>query len=119
MILKKHHATYLFVTNVRKSSAWYSKILSAPLIINEESFALIEIGDSELCFHLADTKSPVSTGGSVSYFYVDDLVNAAKVFEEEGAIIYRGPLKIDGTPEGICQIKDPFGNVIGLQGSFK
>jgi predicted enzyme related to lactoylglutathione lyase len=117
--LKKIHAVYLFVSDIRKSSAWYSKVLGIPLSIDEENFGLINIGGSELCFHQADEKSPVSLGGSVGYWQVDDLLHTAQLFEKHDGKIYRGPISIPNLDQGICQIKDPFGNVIGLQGKYK
>ncbi len=33
-------------------------------------------------------------------------------------LIKRGPLQIPNSNLGICQIKDPFGNTIGLQGKY-
>lgn len=119
MILNKLHAIYLFVDNVKDSSSWYSRVLKASLTIDEDNFGLIKIGENELCFHLADQKSPVSTGGCVGYWHVDNLIEVIDIFLKHGGITYRGPIEIPGNDEGICQIKDPFGNVIGLQGKFK
>ena len=119
MLLKKLHASYLFVENVKKSSLWYSKVLNTQLEIDEDNFGLIRIGDQELCFHQADSKSPASSGGCVGYWNVENLLAAANKFIEHGGIVYRGPIEIPESDEGICQIKDPFGNVIGLQGRCK
>ncbi|MEZ4742942.1 MAG: VOC family protein [Bdellovibrionota bacterium] len=119
MFLKNIHANYLFVSDVKKSSSWYSKVLDLPLAIEEDNFALIKISDNELCFHLADYKTPALSGGSVTYWRVEDLVNAMQHFTKFGAKIYRGPISIDDSNEGICQIKDPFGSIIGLQGIYK
>ena len=118
MILNKLHATYLFVESVKESSTWYSKVLDSQLEIDDENFGLIRIGENELCFHRADAKSPVSTGGSVAYWHVENLLEVVNVFVENGGIIYRGPIEIPENDEGICQVKDPFGNVIGLHGKY-
>lgn len=119
MILNKLHATYLFVENIRESSSWYSKVLDTQLEIDDDNFGLIRIGDNELCFHQADSKSPVSTGGCVGYWHVDNLMEVANAFVEHGGTIYRGPIEIPENDEGICQIKDPFGNVVGFQGKYR
>lgn len=119
MILNRLCALYLFVDDVKKSSSWYSKVLNIPLKINENHFGLIEIGDNQLCFHREDLKSPVSTGGCVGYWRVNDLRETANLFVKHGGVIYRGPIEIPENNEGICQIKDPFGNVIGLQGEYR
>ena len=117
--LQRLHAIYLFVDNVKKSSSWYSRVLNIPLTIDDENFGQIKLGQSELCFHQADTKSPLTTGGSVGYWQVADLLEVANLFVEHEGAIYRGPIEIPESNEGICQIKDPFGNVIGLQGKYR
>ena len=117
--MKKLHAIYLFVNDVKKSSAWYSKVLNIPLTIDEDNFGLIKIGQNEMCFHQADDKSPVSTGGSVAYWSVENLTETLSLFVKHGGSLYRGPIEIPETNEGICQMKDPFGNVIGLQGKYE
>ena len=119
MILKKLHAIYLFSDNVKKSSAWYSNVLNTPLKIDEDNFGMLEVNGYEMCFHPSDQKSPASTGGSVGYWYVDSLMKAVNHFVESGGVIYRGPIEIPHSNEGICQIKDPFGNVMGLQGPLQ
>ena len=119
VMLKSLYATYMFVENIKESSSWYSTVLNIPLEIDDENFALLRIGDNELCFHQADSKSPLSTGGSVSYWRVDDLKIAIEHFKSHGGIVYRGPIEIPENNDGICQIKDPFGNVFGMQGHFQ
>ena len=117
--MNKLHTVYLFVHNVKESSSWYSKVLNIPLTIDEDNFGLIKICSSEMCFHPVDDKSPVSTGGSVAYWHVEDLAEASDLFVKHGGSLYRGPIEIPESDEGICQIKDPFGNVIGLRGKYK
>ncbi|MBC7742314.1 MAG: glyoxalase/bleomycin resistance/dioxygenase family protein, partial [Bdellovibrionaceae bacterium] len=60
-------------------------------------------------------KSPLATGGSVGYWRVSDFDSTVKHFKNHGAELFRGPIQIP-TAERICQIKDPFGNVIGIVG---
>jgi hypothetical protein len=48
---------YFFSTNVDKSAAWYEALLDIPQDTVEaipEKFALIRLGEIELCFHSAD-----------------------------------------------------------------
>ncbi len=52
----------------------------------------------------------------MSYLNVDDFkifVERAKSFEMK---IYRGPLEVKEIGRTICQLEDPFGNVIGVEG---
>ena len=38
-------------------------------------------------------------------------------FSELGATLYRGPMLIENAL-AMCQVKDPFGNLIGLRGEY-
>jgi predicted enzyme related to lactoylglutathione lyase len=79
-------------------------------------FALIRVGSLEFCFHKADAKSPVSTGGCVAYWEVDDFDKTINDAVSIGGAIYRGPLRIHDSPRWMAQIKDPYGNVFGIEG---
>ena len=110
---------YLFSKNVEESAKWYEQFLQlsqdkAEAILGQ--FALIRISKIEFCFHKADEKSPVSTGGCVAYWEVDSLDETIQRAIECGGEIYRGPIQIHNEPRWIVQIKDPFGNVIGVEG---
>lgn len=108
-------SVFLFVTDIRQSAEWYGKLLGYPPRFEEERFVLFDVGPTQLCFHLADTKSPVVTGGCVAYWWVDDFAGAVARAEALGGRLYRGPILAE--PEvRICQILDPFGNVFGLEG---
>lgn len=51
--------------------------------------------------------------------HVNHLLEVANIFVEHGGFIYRESIEVPDSNEGICQIKDPFGNVIGLYGKYK
>ena len=116
-MFKKIKAVFIFTDRPVESARWYSKLFDLPLRIQEDHFCLIQNPDIELCFHLADSKSPQSTGGSVSYQSVANFQDALDKALFLGAEIYRGPLKIEEEDNRwIAQIKDPGGNVIGIDG---
>lgn len=71
--------------------------------------------DSEI---RADEKSPVSKGGSVGYWLVEDFEASIQHAIELGAKIYRGPLTVSEIGRVIVQLEDPFGNVIGFEGNL-
>ena len=106
---------YLFVENIQASKNWYQKVFNQKPIIDLDNFVEFRLGSSGLCLHLADVKSPLTAGGSVGYWKVTDFKKTIKLFTQFGGSVYRGPLQLP-TSESICQIKDPFGNVIGLIG---
>lgn len=117
-MLKSVSSIFLFVTDIQQSQAWYEKALGCQPNESSECFALFKIGTTNLCFHLADAKSPFTTGGSVGYWWVDDFRATVDHLISLGACIYRGPIPtINGLQ--ICQIIDPFGNVIGLEGNIQ
>ena len=104
----------LFVQNIRKSKEFYSKLLNADPVEDLENFTSFDLGGTFLSLHPADSKSLLSEGGSVGYFCVEQLNEWIERAIMLGAQIWRGPLKT-GTGWIIVQIKDPFGNVIGLE----
>ena len=52
----------------------------------------------------------------VAYWRVSSLAETRARLERAGATLYRGPLVI-GNGEVICQMSDPFGNLLGLIGT--
>lgn len=106
---------YLFVADLPRNKAWFEEILGVPPSIENGFFVEFRLGSSALCLHPADEKSPLTTGGSVGYWRVHELAKAVEHFISHGASLYRGPLDI-GNGEAICQMRTPFGNVVGLIG---
>lgn len=116
----KNFATIrLSVTNIEKSRDWYKSFFGIDPVEDLEDFVSFKIGQT--CFDIAaaDHKSPVSTGGSVGYWLVDDLDAAVAHAIELGAKIYRGPLKVDEVRRTIVQLLDPQGNVLGFEAEYK
>lgn len=110
-------AVFLFVDNPIESAKWHSQLLSLPIEIEQENFCLINNNGTELCFHLTDQKSPLSTGGSVSYWNIENFDAVLNKAKDLDGVVYRGPLKIEEEENRwIAQIKDPYGNIIGIDG---
>lgn len=107
---------YLFTPDVKASKDWYQSVLGVDPTIEIENFVEFRPGGHcGLCLHPADTKSPLTTGGSVGYWRVINFKATVEHFQKHGAKIYRGPLEIENG-ETICQMIDPIGNVIGFVG---
>lgn len=104
----------LFVSNIEKSKNYYAQFLDLSPVEELTDFASFQIGDQFINLHLADAKSPLSTGGCVCYLSVNNLEYWIKRATDIGGVIWRGPLKVNDNST-ICQILDPFGNVIGLE----
>ena len=114
-MFKRHLTVLLFVDDIKSSSDWYKVFMRQEPAEQTSEFASFDVGGTFLNFHRADAKSPVSTGGSVSYWLVDDLNKTIEAAIRLGGQIYRGPLYVPEVRGTICQIKDPFGNIIGLE----
>ena len=114
MNLKGINSVMIFVTNIEASSQWYSRFLDRKPVEDLPEFKSFRIGNSFLNLHIADEKSPLSTGGQVTYWSTSDFDVVIAKAENLGATIWRGPLEFE-PGKCICQIKDPFGNVFGLE----
>ena len=106
----------MFVPEVRAAAEWYSSALGLPIASLDDNFGYIQIGSFQLCFHAADEKANAGHRGQVAYRRVSSLTQTCALLERAGATLYRGPLVI-GNGEAICQMSDPFGNLLGLVGT--
>ena len=108
----------IFVANVALSKNWYKSLFNQEPIEDLENFVSFQINGTCFDISLADSQSPISTGGSVGYWLVDDLDKLLLKIENLGGKIYRGPLQVDEIQRSIVQIQDPFGNIIGFEAPF-
>lgn len=106
-------------SDVQKSKHWYKNFLGLEPIEDLENFVSFKICGVCLDISEADLKSPSSQGGAVGYWLVDDMEVAIKKAIELGGTVYRGPLRVEEVNRTIVQIRDPIGNVIGLEEDYK
>ena len=115
----KNYIRQTVIANVEQSVDWYSRLLGAtkgsPWDV-ENTFRLLKIGNIEFCFQKGDEKNPVSTGGAIPYWTVEDFEKARGLAEELGATLYRGPIQIENTNRWMGQMRDPFGCIFGFEG---
>lgn len=115
----KNFATIrLSVEDVKKSRDWYKSFFGMNPVEDLENFVSFKIAQTSFDIALADPKSPLSTGGSVGYWLVDNLDAAVAHAIELGATVYRGPLRVDEAQRTIVQLLDPQGNVLGLEAEY-
>ena len=102
-----------FVRELRKTAAWYSKLFEILPYRDDADFIGFHLDGIDLCFHRLNQKAVDPSGAQVAYWHVENLDKSIIEFGENGASIFRKPIQI---PEGgrIAQIKDPFGNILGL-----
>ena len=102
-----------FVHELRDVAAWYSKLLGMLPYRDDPDFIGFHLDGIDLCFHRLDEKVGSLSGSQVAYWRVESLEESIKEFVKNGASIFRKPIQIS---EGgrVAQIKDPFGNILGL-----
>ena len=103
------------VTDIAKSRDWYKVLFNIEPIEDLPNFVSFKIGSVNFDITVADAKSPLSAGGSVGYWLVNDLDELIKKVTAMGGSIYRGPLRVEQIRRTILQVKDPFGNVVGFE----
>lgn len=113
--IKSFSTIRIFVSNVAASREWYKSLFEQEPIVDIENFVSFQISNTYFDISLADSKSPLSTGGAVGYWLADNLDDLLEKVKKLDGKVYRGPLIITKTQRTIVQIQDPFGNVIGFE----
>ena len=112
-------AIMLFAEDTHAVGAWWAAAFGADRVEVEPSpqgdFVFFDAAGVEIGVHAADpTKNPLG-GSTVVYFSVESVEDARSRLLAAGASHHRGPL-IVSPRRVICQLRDPFGNVFGLDG---
>ena len=110
-------ANLIHVSDVEQALHWYSSAFPEARIKTVNGFEFLDINGFALELVPADDKVSSGKSGSVTYWEVADLTSAIERFKALGSSVYRGPIDI-GLGTGMCQVTDPFGNLIGLRGRF-
>ncbi len=105
----------VIVRDVLESAPWYEKVLGVAPSVVLEHFRLFRLGCGTLELVDADEKNGIADGGTISYWNATPLEYWQKRFEEHGATLFRGPSTFEDEALTICQYRDPFGTLIGLQ----
>ncbi len=105
------------VSDVKTGLEWYKRAFPSAraIYLIEFDFTVLEIDGFSIDIVQADEKVSSGQQGTVLYWSVPCLKIAIQHFQTLGAQLYRGPMEIDNGL-GMCQVKDPFGNLIGLKG---
>jgi predicted enzyme related to lactoylglutathione lyase len=110
-------AVMLHVGDVPAAQAWYQALFpqAQPLDLGVSGVGCLGIGTARLEFVQADEKVAAGAAGSVVYWQVADFDSALAHALSQGATLYRGPMHIEAG-QAMCQVRDPWGNCIGLRG---
>ena len=110
-------AVLVHVDDVAAGLAWYRRAFAQAqhVSIAVPAFECLAIDGVRLEIVRADEKLSSGASGSVVYWRVADLDAALARFQSLGATLYRGPMAIEAGLS-MCQVRDPWGNCIGLRG---
>lgn len=113
----KPTAILIHVPDVSMGLDWYQRAFSNAVAqyLPDFDFTLLHINDFTLEIVQADEKVGAGKKGTVLYWAVESLDEAIAHLTHLGAKLYRGPMLIDNDLR-MCQLSDPFGNLIGLKG---
>ncbi|WP_341663251.1 glyoxalase/bleomycin resistance/dioxygenase family protein [Vibrio sp.] len=112
-------ALLVHVPDVSVGLKWYQKAfpLASPRYLPEFDFTVLDIKGFSLEIVQADSKVSAGKSGTVLYWLVDSVRESIDFLQSIGATLYRGPMEIE-QGQSICQMEDPFGNLIGLRGKM-
>jgi len=113
-------AVMIHVADVPSALAWYEQAFPEcrRAIVRDfdgSDFEHLRLGDLQIEIVPADAKVGAGAAGSVVYWRVADFDAALARLQALGATLYRGPGAIEDG-ESMCQLRDPWGNCIGLRG---
>ncbi|CAG8998286.1 MAG: hypothetical protein CENE_00228 [Candidatus Celerinatantimonas neptuna] len=112
-------AILIHVPDVNTGLAWYQLAFSQaiPLFLEDFDFTVLDLDGFAIEIVQADEKVENGKKGTVLYWSIPKLQDALTHFLDIGARFYRGPMAIENGL-GMCQVEDPFGNLIGLRGKM-
>ena len=109
-------ALLIHVADQDAGVAWYASAF--PMAVrktSEDGFVSLHVQGTAIEIAPADEKVSSGPAGSVVYWRVEDFDAALNHMQERGAVLYRGPMKFEHGLR-MCQVRDPWGNCIGLRG---
>lgn len=107
-----------FTPSPDTAGQWWSEVLGVELhreVEGESVYTWLDVDGVEFGFHMADEQRNPLGGSTVPYWSVADVAAVRQHLLDAGCTHHRGPLQV--VPgRTICQVVDPFGTVIGLDG---
>lgn len=106
---------FYFVADLASGTAWYRALLGSDPVEVHEQLAMFQVGSARLTVHVNDDyNASAGVAGSVAYWDVDDVDAVVADCVDRGGTAHRGPKTIF-SGERLCQLLDPFGNLIGFR----
>lgn len=111
-------AVLVHVPDVPQALAWYERALPGAVrkrLPEPWPMDYLALGSVMLEIVPADAKVTNAAAGSVVYWNTPDFDASLSHLLDIGAVLYRGPGDIENG-QRMCQVRDPWGNCIGLRG---
>ena len=110
-------AVMVHVADVEAGIAWYERAFPTARRerVGSPPFERLAVGNVFIDIVRADGRVSSGAAGSVVYWRVAQFESSLAHFQNAGATLYRGPMSVEGG-ERMCQVRDPWGNCIGLRG---
>ena len=109
-------AVMIYANDWRQGLAWYHQAFPDATIVDvaEYDFQYLKLGNIDIEIVRADEKVSPGAAGTVVYWQTEDFDNRLSFLQGLGATLYRGPKVIEHRVR-MCQLKDPFGNLMGIR----
>ena len=110
-------AVMVHVSNPAEGLRWYERAFAGATrkTVRDPEFEFLEVDGVRIEVVQADSKVSSGPAGTVVYWSVDNFDLALDRFLALGATLFRGPMLIEDS-QRMCQVRDPWGNCIGLRG---
>ena len=109
-------ALMVHVSEPSAARAWYQAVFPEAVPVDSiPGLEALRLEGIQLEFVPADEKVCSGAAGTVAYWQVPHFSSALAELQSRGAVLYRGPLEIENG-NVICQVRDPWGNCIGITG---
>jgi len=108
------------VKDIAQAQQWYGKVLGLRHLYTFDRLAFFDCGGTRL---MLTQNEEVSTGESILYWRVGNIVNAYETLKARGAEFIGAPHMIhrhpDGTQEWLAFFKDPEGRTLAIMSQVK
>ena len=108
-------AVMIHVADREAALDWYRQAFPQATRREVNGFTLLDVGGISLEPVVADGKVSSGAAGTVVYWHTEDFAAELERLQRLGASLYRGPLAIEHGQQ-MCQVRDPWGNLLGLRG---
>lgn len=103
------------VRDLARSKAFYQDTLGMKFLFDAGAMCFFQCGD--IRFMIGVSEQPVSLGGTILYFKVEDIQKTHALLREQGVVFHQTPHLVAKMPNHdlwMAFLKDPDDNVIGM-----